>query len=325
VAAGVAVRAGCPAAVVADVDLERVRAVAERHLGARGAGVAQRVRQRLLDDPVGRQFDPRRQRRRIALAPHDDLEAPGPERGGEVVEAVEAGLGRRGAGRGRAGLACLRAHRAQHAPQLAHRLPARPLDRAQRLAGLVRAGVEDLVGGGRLHDDDRDAVGDDVVQFARDPGLLLADRAPRGLVDRDPPAARRLAERPRPEPERHREQRVPGRGGQEVRGRDRLEAGEADQRHARGPRRGERTDGEEACERQHDVGDQGLEAQAGDEHDRGDEFRAPAPPPQRRALGGGEREREEHERPGALAVRPVDDGQHEEDADDPRDEDLARA
>src|SRR3954452_1185427 len=46
-----------PAAVVRDVHLDVVLAVAKRHLCSRGTGVLQRVAQRLLDDPERGQVD----------------------------------------------------------------------------------------------------------------------------------------------------------------------------------------------------------------------------------------------------------------------------
>src|SRR5881392_2045368 len=51
----------CPDAtpIVAHVDLDVMLPVAESHLGLGGAGVLQRVPERLLDDPEGRQVDPR--------------------------------------------------------------------------------------------------------------------------------------------------------------------------------------------------------------------------------------------------------------------------
>jgi hypothetical protein len=57
--------------------------------------------------------------------------------------------------------------------------------------------VEDVVGGGRLDDDDRD-VGDDVVRLARDSRLLLGHRPARRLADGSP---RGLAQDPRYEGE----------------------------------------------------------------------------------------------------------------------------
>ena len=67
---------------------------AHGHLGAARARVAQRVRERLLDDPVGGQVDPRGQRGRVAgaLARHRDLEPGGAQRLGELAEPVEPRL-----------------------------------------------------------------------------------------------------------------------------------------------------------------------------------------------------------------------------------------
>ena len=58
---------GPPGPVVDDLELERVGAVADVNLGVSVAGVLERVRQRLLDDPVGRELDPGRQRAALAL------------------------------------------------------------------------------------------------------------------------------------------------------------------------------------------------------------------------------------------------------------------
>ena len=48
-------------AVVGDLELERVRSVANVDARPRLPGVLERVRQRLLDDPVGRELDPDRE------------------------------------------------------------------------------------------------------------------------------------------------------------------------------------------------------------------------------------------------------------------------
>ena len=45
-----------------DLELERLARVADDHVRAGGAGVLERVRERLLDDPVGGQVDPGRER-----------------------------------------------------------------------------------------------------------------------------------------------------------------------------------------------------------------------------------------------------------------------
>ena len=133
---------------------------------------------------------------RADVAVHLDGEAGGAQRRDELVEPVQAGL------RGRRRVAVAGRDARQQPPQLAERLAPGRLDRAQRRARLVGALVEDVVGRGGLHDDDRDAVRDDVVQLARDPRLLLADRAARA-PPRSPrrgcaPPRRAPTRRPRP-------------------------------------------------------------------------------------------------------------------------------
>src|SRR5262249_61800725 len=76
----------------------------------------------------------------------------------------------------------------QHPAHLGQRLLARRADRAERLAGRLRAGVEHVGRGAGLDDDHAESMGDDVVQLAADPGLLLGDRPPR-LQFRLPAAA----------------------------------------------------------------------------------------------------------------------------------------
>ena len=161
----------------------RVRGVADGDLGAGRVRVAQRVRERLLDDAVGGEVDAGRQRDGRALALDDDLEPRGLDGGGERVEVVEARL------RGVPVLAVLGlvgAHGLQQAAQLGERVAAGGLDRLQGLAGDVGALVEHVLGRDGLDDDDRDVVGDDVVQLAGDPRPLPRDRAARGV----PAAAR---------------------------------------------------------------------------------------------------------------------------------------
>ena len=159
----------------------------------RRAGVAQRVGERLLHDPVGRQVDARGQRAPASPSRRQrHLEPGGAQRRGELAEPVEARLRVRRLALGVGPHARPSSRRSSR-----QRLAPGRLDRAQRGARLVGALVEDVVGGRGLHDDHRDAVGDHVVQLARDPRLLLADRPPRRLLDRDPAVARGLAERPR--------------------------------------------------------------------------------------------------------------------------------
>src|SRR5919106_1468424 len=54
-------RRGRALAIVDDLDLDEALAVADPDAGTRGAGMAQDVRQRLLDDPVRGQLDARRE------------------------------------------------------------------------------------------------------------------------------------------------------------------------------------------------------------------------------------------------------------------------
>ena len=57
-------------AIIDDLELETVGGVSYVDAGVRGTGVLERVRQRLLDDPVGREVDARRQCDRRALDRH---------------------------------------------------------------------------------------------------------------------------------------------------------------------------------------------------------------------------------------------------------------
>ena len=85
-------------AVVDDLDLERVGEVADRHRGPRVGRVLQRVGQRLLNDPVGRQLDPRVERPRCRRSPAARLAdlSPGPARGAHPAGPGRAsGPGRR--------------------------------------------------------------------------------------------------------------------------------------------------------------------------------------------------------------------------------------
>jgi hypothetical protein len=83
-----------------------------------------------------------------------------------VVEVAQARL------RGERELLVLAAQEAEQPPHLHQRLLATGLDRAQRLGDAGLADLE-LLGRLGLDDDDADAVGDDVVQLARDARSLL--------------------------------------------------------------------------------------------------------------------------------------------------------
>src|SRR5918996_1308362 len=84
---------GPAAAVVGDLDLQDLAAVADADLGPGRAGVPERVGQGLLDDPVGRQVDPGRQGPRLALDRHLDRQAGLPGRPGQRLQVGEARLG----------------------------------------------------------------------------------------------------------------------------------------------------------------------------------------------------------------------------------------
>ena len=160
-------------AVIGDLQDEPGRAVADGHLGRLRPGVLERVRQGLLHDPVGGQVQPGGQVRRGAVDPGGHGQAGGPDPGQQLAQAGQSRR-RRPAVR----LAGLRADGRQHPAELGQGLPARRADRAQRLPGRLRAGAEHVLGGAGLDDDHAEGVGDDVVQLAPDPGLLLGDRPP---------------------------------------------------------------------------------------------------------------------------------------------------
>ena len=68
------------------------------------------------------------------------------------------------------------AERAEHPAQPGQGLPAGVLDLVQRFPGALRLGVDDPGRRARLQGDDADAVGDHVVQLARDPEPFGGDR-----------------------------------------------------------------------------------------------------------------------------------------------------
>jgi hypothetical protein len=80
-------------AVVEHGDLDGVGEVAHGDVRTRGARVAERVRQRLLDDAVGRQVDAGRQCTGPAFAADLDPQARRSERSRQRVQAAEPRLG----------------------------------------------------------------------------------------------------------------------------------------------------------------------------------------------------------------------------------------
>ena len=135
----------------------------------------ERVRQRLLDDPVRRQLDPDRQLAPLALDAELDRKAGLAHLRDERRQVVEPRLRRERVGR----------VAAQHPDQAAHlgqRAAADLLDRLEHLARRPPLAVEHAPLGARLDDHHRDVVRDHVVQLARDPRPLLDDRLARGEV-----------------------------------------------------------------------------------------------------------------------------------------------
>ena len=171
-----------------------------------GIGVLERVRERLLDDAVGRQVDRRRQRPRRALDLERDRQAGRAHLLDEAVEPPEARLR----------LVARRPRAERRAPGAGRRAPpGRPSRSPGSAHAPARLDFEDVVGGGGLHDDHAERMRDDVVQLARDPRLLLGRGAPRvglasvlepvglllDLADVRPARADAVAE----QPERHQE------------------------------------------------------------------------------------------------------------------------
>ena len=158
-----AVHAG---AVVADLE-PQVAPVGDRHADARAGRVAQRVRQRLLHDPVGGHVEPGRQLDGLTVHGQRRVEPRAADLLHELVDAPQRWL-RRQLG---AGIAL--AQDAQHPVQLADRLAAGLLDAVEHLAlaGLVLA--QHAPDGARLQHHHGHAVGDGVVELARDPRALV--------------------------------------------------------------------------------------------------------------------------------------------------------
>ena len=176
------------------------------------------VGQALLDDAVGRQVQPAGQDGQVAVGAHVDLHSRLADLGHEVAEFPQARLGRQGQ------LAVALAEQAQQAAQLGHGLPPGLLDRFECFRGGVAARPEHPPLGRGLHHDDAQAVRDDIVQFAGDPGSLGGD-CPGGqgvLLALQPFRAVFLARGTPPvrvhDPPEHEDQDVEHHGGQHVPG-----------------------------------------------------------------------------------------------------------
>ena len=131
-AAHAAGRAG-PGPAVADLQLDVLAAVADVHLGRRGAGVLDGVGDRLLDDAVGGEVDARR------AAGGARPRRSAPPAGRRRARARRARRGRRASG---AGAPARSVQHAEQAPQLGERLAAGAVDQLRppraRAAGRAR-------------------------------------------------------------------------------------------------------------------------------------------------------------------------------------------
>lgn len=154
-------------AVVRDLDLEECVVPAQTHASAGAATMLEAVGQRLLHDAVGGDVHPDGEAPRFALHHELDLEAGGAHASQQLVDPRKAWL------RVEIGAAPLGAQHPEAAPHLRQCVPARALDRSERLAGSVVGCNEPL--GTCLHDDHAQRVGDDVVKLPGDPGSFLGD------------------------------------------------------------------------------------------------------------------------------------------------------
>jgi hypothetical protein len=154
-------------AVVGDLQLQLVAAVADLDAGVNRAGVLERVGQRLLDDAIHRHVHAGSQRGGIALGDELDIQ-PAPARLLEQrAEALDPGLWRE------RHVAVGPAQRAERPAHLAECRAARALDRLERLARALGIAVEYAPRALGLHDHEPDVVRDDVVELACDAGALL--------------------------------------------------------------------------------------------------------------------------------------------------------
>ena len=151
--------------LVDDLDLETTRKAAHGHVHpGRARRVPQRVRQRLLRDPVHRELEPGVGRQRAAQPLGVDRQPGRPEALDELLEVHRARLGRER----RAVLDKL----AEHASHVRERGPScgrELVERRARPVGRTLQGRARTVGQG---DHDREAVRDDVVHLSCDPRPL---------------------------------------------------------------------------------------------------------------------------------------------------------
>jgi hypothetical protein len=164
-------------AVVDDVHRELDDPVADGDVRLRRFRVLERVRERLLHDPVGREVEPGRQRRSHALDRQLDRQSGVANLLEQLGELLEPRLRRE-----RRVRVLLGPDHPEQAAELAQRLAARRLDRRQRRPRPRRLRVKDVGARRRLNDHHAHVVRDHIVQLTRDPGLLARHRAARLLL-----------------------------------------------------------------------------------------------------------------------------------------------
>ena len=143
-----------------------------------GAGVADDVGERLLHDAEGGQVDAGGARGRASPVTSSVARRARPR----ARASTSASRSRRPGGRapGRGPVVAAPQH-VEHRAQLAERLLAGVLDGGERRAGLLGLLVQQVQGDAGLHVDERDVVGEHVVQLAGDAQPLLAGPAARLL------------------------------------------------------------------------------------------------------------------------------------------------
>ena len=144
-------------------------AVAKEDVGARRPRVLERVRQRLLHDPVGGDVDPGRKLHRLAFDGDLDRQPGCGQRRRELVDAGQARLRRERE------LLVVAPEHPEEPPHLGQRLLTRVLDRIEGRPRLVRGMREHPSAAPGLEHHHADPVCDDVVELPGDPCALLGD------------------------------------------------------------------------------------------------------------------------------------------------------
>ena len=167
-----------------DAHRQRVAVVADVDRRARAVRMLQRVRERLLDDPVRRELDTGIEPPRLPLDRElhgQPRRSHGLDQGTQLVEPRHrrqcGGLGVALVRAGRGGRAA--AEDTEHSPHVAQGQSTRRVDRIDRLACVRRSKLERPTRGTGLDDDDAHVMGHDVMELAGDPFAFVRDRQAR--------------------------------------------------------------------------------------------------------------------------------------------------